>query len=84
MPVCGSLTLTSGLSWVRLFRTERFERLGLNAEFWRTNLIVVPLLLGADILTILMDAKVIQAKPHGHFIISTVWLVLPTSRFIVL
>jgi hypothetical protein len=84
LPLGLVVTAASACSWRLLFKTGVTERLGLRAEFRLLNTVGLSLITTIVVLTLLVDTGRIKAAPHGHRIISILWLLLLTSRFVIM
>lgn len=78
------MALTQIISFRLLSSTLKVERLGLHTEFQCVLRSVVPLTITAYVLTVLMDWGVVELWGHGHTIISILYLLAYSSRFVML
>lgn len=84
LPVLLLMALTQILSVRLLSSTRKVERLGLLTEYRRALRSSAPFTITAYVLTVLIDLGVVELEGHGHTIISTLYMLAYSSRFITL
>lgn len=84
LPLTLLMALAQILSFRLLSSTRKVERLGLQTELRRVLRSVALLMITAYVLTVLIDLGLVDLGGHGHTIISILYMLAYSSRFITL